>query len=232
MKNTFNSLLLIVVAILSMQSCVTNYVVADPTLYTKEHKNNILSPAEIKRLEEDKRTLINSFTSEKTAKMEAVNKREKNLEISKAIKFTQTIDALIDEAYSYLGTPYRFGGTSRKGIDCSAFVLSVFATVSGMNLPRIASAQAQEGEHVIKEELQKGDLVFFSHRGNRIGHVGIVESVTPEGEIKFIHAATSRGVIVSSLNDSYWGPRYRMAKRVLNANSIDNIENFAKNSIN
>ncbi len=67
---------------------------------------------------------------------------------------------------------------------------------------------------VLKQELQKGDLVFFSH-GRRISHVGIVQEITEDGDIKFIHAATSKGVIVSSLNDKYWGPRYRFAKRVI-----------------
>ena len=58
-------------------------------------------------------------------------------------------------------------------------------------------------------------MIFFSH-GRRISNVGIVESVTEEGEIKFIHAATSKGVMISSLNDSYWGPKFRFAKRVIN----------------
>ena len=57
-------------------------------------------------------------------------------------------------------------------------------------------------------------MVFFAH-GRRISHVGIVQEVTADGEIKFIHAATSKGVMISSLNDSYWGPKYRFAKRVL-----------------
>ena len=70
------------------------------------------------------------------------------------------------------------------------------------------------GERVETQDLQKGDLVFFSH-GGRISHVGIVQEVTADGEIKFIHAATSRGVMISSLNDSYWGPKFRFAKRIV-----------------
>ena len=84
----------------------------------------------------------------------------------------------------------------------------------GLELPRVAAEQAELGEKVELEELQKGDLVFFAH-GRRISHVGIVQEVTADGEIKFIHAATSKGVMISSLNDSYWGPKYRFAKRVL-----------------
>ena len=115
---------------------------------------------------------------------------------------------------TYIGTPYRFGGTNRSGIDCSAFVLNVFGESTGIELPRVAAEQAELGDKVEKQELQKGDLVFFS-QGGRVSHVGIVQEVTPEGEIKFIHAATSRGVMISSLNDSYWGRKFRFAKRII-----------------
>jgi len=70
-------------------------------------------------------------------------------------------------------------------------------------------------------------LVFFSHGRGRISHVGIVESISEEGTVKFIHAATSRGVMISSLNDSYWGPRYRFAKRVITPELSES--NFANN---
>ena len=116
---------------------------------------------------------------------------------------------------------------TRSGIDCSAFVLSVFGSVAGMNLPRVAASQAQEGEKIEKENLQKGDLVFFSHGKGRISHVGIVENVSEDGQVKFIHAATSKGVMISSLTDSYWGPKFRFAKRVLSQQIFNS--NFANN---
>ena len=94
-----------------------------------------------------------------------------------------------------------------------------------MNLPRVAAQQSKEGDSVEKAELQKGDLVFFSHRGGRISHVGIVEEVTAEGEIKFIHAATSKGVMVSSLDDNYWGPKFKFAKRVIKENNCATLNN-------
>ena len=116
---------------------------------------------------------------------------------------------------------------TRRGIDCSAFVLSVFGAATGMTLPRVAASQAQEGEKVEKSNLQKGDLVFFSQGRGRISHVGIVENVTEEGDVKFIHAATSRGVMISSLNDSYWGPKYRFAKRIISPETFNS--NLANN---
>ena len=145
--------------------------------------------------------------------------------IENAIIHSNTIDNILSEAESYLGTPYRYGGTSRSGIDCSAFVLSVFGAAAGMELPRVAAEQSQEGDSVERTELQKGDLVFFSHGGRRISHVGIVEEVTAEGQIKFIHAATSKGVMVSSLDDNYWGPKFRFAKRVIKQNQLSILNN-------
>lgn len=210
------------VSTMSLQSCVTNYVVSQPATYSKEYKTNAKLALVDPQIEKDKKALINSFVAEK-AKVIA---NAKNSEISKAIKYNRLIDNILKEAETYLGTPYRYGGMTRNGIDCSAFVLSVFGAAAGLSLPRVAASQAQEGDRIEKEELQKGDLVFFSH-GKRISHVGIVESVTEDGEIKFIHSATSKGVMISSLKDSYWGPRYRFAKRVLNENSDTNNTNLA-----
>ncbi|OCA69518.1 hydrolase Nlp/P60 [Chryseobacterium artocarpi] len=216
MKKRVLFYLVALVTTVSLQSCATNYVVSKPATYTKEYKTDAkLASIDNKKMEQDKQKLIDSFLAEKAASIANAKKAINNSEIAKAIKYNKTIDGILTEAETYLGTPYRYGGTTRRGIDCSAFVLSVFGAAAGLTLPRVAASQAQEGERIEKENLQKGDLIFFSH-GRRISHVGIVESVTEEGEIKFIHAATSKGVMISSLNDSYWGPKYRFAKRVIN----------------
>lgn len=216
------------VSTISLQSCVTNYVVSKPATYTKEYKTDAKLAAIDTKMESDKKLLINSFISEKAVAIANAKNSLKNSEIAKAIKHNKTIDNILAEAQTYLGTPYRYGGMTRKGIDCSAFVLSVFGAAAGLTLPRVAASQSQEGEAIDKENLQKGDLIFFSH-GKRISHVGIVENVTEEGEIMFIHAATSKGVMISSLNDSYWGPKFRFAKRVINENG-DNYNNLASTS--
>ncbi len=213
------------VSTISLQSCVTNYVVSKPATYAKEYKTDAKLAAIDTKMENDKKLLINSFISEKAVAIANTKNSLKNTEIAKAIKHNKTIDNILTEAQTYLGTPYRYGGMTRNGIDCSAFVLSVFGAAAGLTLPRVAASQSQEGESVEKENLQKGDLIFFSH-GRRISHVGIVEDVTEEGEVKFIHAATSKGVMISSLNDSYWGPKFRFAKRVINENG-DNYNNLA-----
>jgi lipoprotein Spr len=216
------------VSTISLQSCVTNYVVSKPATYTKEYKTDAKLAAIDTKMENDKKLLINSFISEKAVAISNAKNSLKNSEIAKAIKHNKTIDNILTEASTYLGTPYRYGGTTRNGIDCSAFVLSVFGAAAGLTLPRVAASQSQEGEAIDKENLQKGDLIFFSH-GRRISHVGIVESVTEEGEVKFIHAATSKGVMISSLNDSYWGPKFRFAKRVINENG-ESYNNLASTS--
>lgn len=213
------------VSTISLQSCVTNYVVSKPATYAKEYKTDAKLAAIDTKMDNDKKLLINSFISERAASLANAKNSLKNSEIAKAIKHNKTIDNILTEASTYLGTPYRYGGMTRNGIDCSAFVLSVFGAAAGLTLPRVAASQSQEGEAIDKENLQKGDLIFFSH-GKRISHVGIVESVTEEGEVKFIHAATSKGVMVSSLNDSYWGPKYRFAKRVINQDG-ENYNNLA-----
>ncbi|HAV01774.1 NlpC/P60 family protein [Chryseobacterium salipaludis] len=228
MKKRVLSYITAVVATFSLQSCVSNYVVSSPATYTSEYKANAkLASLDNKKIENAKKQLLTSFADEKIVAAKAMEAAVKNEEIAKAVRFSKKIDDILTEAESYLGTPYRYGGTTRSGIDCSAFVLSVFGASAGLHLPRVAASQAQEGQKVDKSELQKGDLVFFSHGRGRISHVGIVESISEEGTVKFIHAATSRGVMISSLNDSYWGPRYRFAKRVITPELSES--NFANN---
>lgn len=218
-----------VFATISLQSCVTNYVVSTPTTYASEYKSNAkLASIDSKKIETAKKQLLNSFKEEQAAAARTLENTLKNEEIAKAVRYSAKIDDILTEAETYLGTPYRYGGTTRNGIDCSAFVLSVFGASAGVNLPRVAASQAQQGEKIEKADVQKGDLVFFSHQGRgRISHVGIVESVDAEGNVKFIHAATSRGVMISSLNDSYWGPKFRFAKRVISPEIFNS--NYANN---
>lgn len=218
MKKRVLIYILFVTTFFSLQSCVSNYVVSNNETYKTDAKFASLNIQPV----------VNNTPSKTQKVLAAISNTSADIKrsaIENAIKHSNTIDNILSEAESYLGTPYRFGGTSRSGIDCSAFVLSVFGTVAGLNLPRVAAQQSQEGDSVEKTELQKGDLVFFSHRGSRISHVGIVEEVTADGQIKFIHAATSKGVMVSSLDDSYWGPKFRFAKRIISENKLSVLNN-------
>lgn len=111
-------------------------------------------------------------------------------------------------AHRFTGTPYVYGGTSERGIDCSGFTQRVFA-VNGIKLPRTADVQYGVGKAVPRGKEEPGDLVFFETYCPGPSHVGIFL-----GNGQFIHASSSRGVTVSSLSESYYKNRYLGAKRV------------------
>jgi peptidoglycan hydrolase-like protein with peptidoglycan-binding domain len=116
---------------------------------------------------------------------------------------------ITDTALRYKGTPYKYGGISPKGFDCSGYVWYVYKE-HGKNIPRTADRQYEAGKKVSYKELQPGDVVFFSTYEKGASHCGIFL-----GKGKFIHASSSRGVMVSSLSDSYWKPRYLGARRLI-----------------
>lgn len=212
MKKRVLCYLVAIFATLSLESCVTNYTAVNTaTPQSFEFKNDAKTAAlNTEKLEADKREILKSFQAAELAKKESA----KSLEIAAAVKHSKLIDGILQVAESYLGTPYRFGGTTRNGIDCSAFVLSVFNAAADKILPRVAAAQSQQGTAVSRENLQKGDLLFFS-QGRGISHVAIVYDVPADGPVRFIHAATSRGVMISNITDSYWAPKFRFAKRII-----------------
>ncbi|WP_280925483.1 C40 family peptidase [Shewanella sp. ULN5] len=106
------------------------------------------------------------------------------------------------------GTPYRLGGMSKNGVDCSGFVYLAYLDIVGQKLPRTVNAQRILGKEVPRNELEIGDLVFFKTT-KTARHVGIYM-----GDSKFLHASTKKGVKISSLNNVYWKPRYWFAKRL------------------
>ncbi len=111
-------------------------------------------------------------------------------------------------AEPWLGTPYRLGGTSRNGIDCSAFARVLHLEVSHRSLPRTTSVQWRSSSPVNVNQLQAGDLLFFETSGNGVSHVGVYL----EGD-QFVHASTSRGVTYSSTSDAYWSKAFLGARR-------------------
>ena len=112
---------------------------------------------------------------------------------------------------SFLGTPYVWGGRTRRGTDCSGFTQSVFAEL-GVYLPRNSRSQWKVGRSVKYNQLRKGDLVFFRTIGNRISHVGIF---TKPASHEFVHASSSRGVVRSNLESKYYKKRFAGARRVI-----------------
>ena len=115
---------------------------------------------------------------------------------------------ILKTAAQYKGVPYVFGGTTPRGFDCSGYVQYVFAK-HGIRLTRTADTQAREGKFVSKKNLKPGDLVFFTTYEPGASHVGIYA-----GNNLFWNATSSRGIMLSNLTDSYWGPRYYTARRI------------------
>ncbi|EIJ74453.1 NlpC/P60 family protein [Haemophilus haemolyticus] len=106
----------------------------------------------------------------------------------------------------WVGTRYRMGGTTKRGIDCSAFMQTTFSEAFGIELPRSTAEQRYLGKQISKSELKKGDLVFF----RKNNHVGVYI-----GNNQFMHASTGQGVMISSLDEEYWARTYTQSRRIM-----------------
>ncbi|MFN0204521.1 MAG: C40 family peptidase [Bacteroidia bacterium] len=121
---------------------------------------------------------------------------------------------VVDFAKSHIGTPYKSGGTSKEGMDCSGLVYACYQSI-GMKLPRTSNDMSKFG-NVVDKEVKAGDLVFFdSNNGGKINHVGLVSKVSTPTDASFIHASSSKGVIESKLTTGYWKDKHKKTMRVL-----------------
>ena len=124
-------------------------------------------------------------------------------------------ESIIDYAKTFDGVKYKYGGSTKKGMDCSGLIVTSFKK-EAIHLPRTTSQLAVTGDWVDVKTVQKGDLLFFATNKNsrNVNHVGIVtESRT--GFVEFIHASTSRGVMISELSERYWYFAFVQARRIL-----------------
>lgn len=121
-------------------------------------------------------------------------------------------EQVVKEAYTWIGTPYKYGGDKRgEGTDCSGMVMRVYEKAADIKLPRSSKDQADFCETVKSKDVKKGDLVFFAtgKDPNRVSHVGIVVD-----DDSFIHASSSKGVVVSRLSSNYYHRRFIKFGRV------------------
>ncbi|MGV6827794.1 MAG: C40 family peptidase [Flavobacteriales bacterium] len=124
-------------------------------------------------------------------------------------------ESIIKYAKTFKGTRYKYGGTTKKGMDCSGLVFVAFKK-EGVNLPRVSRDMATRGKSISISKTTKGDLIFFRTNKNKksINHVGLV--VEKKGtNILFIHSTSSKGVIISSLNEKYWKNAFVSIRRIL-----------------
>jgi len=127
-------------------------------------------------------------------------------------KTTVHRDALskLEKVYQkYKGVKYRYGGTDKRGFDCSGFVQRAYQEAFQIQLPRTTKAMMKTGKKIAKNELKPGDLVFF-HPTRKYYHVGIYM-----GDGIFMHASSSRGISKSKMDMKYWRKSYVTARRIL-----------------
>lgn len=117
-------------------------------------------------------------------------------------------EQLKHQLVKWKGVPYQYGGLNKRGIDCSGFVYLTFRDILNIQLPRTTKEQEKLGTLISPSQLNTGDLVFFK-TGNNVRHVGIYLR-----DKQFLHASTSKGVIISRLDNVYWRKKFWKAKRL------------------
>lgn len=154
----------------------------------------------------------NNVKRDKKAELAEEIKREKKIgkEAEKHLK--GDVKKLVEEAFTWLGTPYSYGGDKKgEGADCSGFIMVVFDKVIGCKLPRVSTKQAEFTRKLKPKDVKPGDLVFFAtgKDPSKVSHVGMMID-----DEQFIHASSSKGVCVSSMESKYYTDHFIMYGRV------------------
>ncbi|MEA1990363.1 MAG: NlpC/P60 family protein [Pseudomonadota bacterium] len=151
------------------------------------------------------------FLSLLTGCSSSPNKSVQSLKLAKPVDLSNTTKVkslLLSQYRLWKGTPYEYGGNDLNGVDCSAFVQNTYRSKLGHAIPRTTRTQIKIGDKVSKNELKIGDIVFFKTGRNSL-HNGIYI-----GKSQFVHASSSKGVTISSLDNVYWKKTYYTSKRI------------------
>ncbi|PHR56391.1 MAG: hypothetical protein COA44_08525 [Arcobacter sp.] len=133
---------------------------------------------------------------------------KKSSTLTSSQKNNSTLNKIYAQYRQWKGTPYKYGGLTKGGVDCSGFVLQSYKKLFNIRLPRSTKDQVKKGKRVYINQLHAGDLVFFK-TGWNVRHVGIY---LEKG--KFAHASSSKGVIISNMHTGYWKKNYWQARRL------------------
>lgn len=184
MRKNYISVIVIFISLITFYSCKTT---------SKTHKE-IKQPTKISNDGEIKK---NNFY------LNASQKLGYNLAGDEDTKF-------ISNAVDWIGVPYKYGGCTKEGTDCSCFVITFFKEVYGINLPRKSEDMLAKTNIIERENLKIGDLLFFKISGDKVSHVAIYIS-----KGNFIHATTSKGVMVNNLDENYYKKYFFKAGRIV-----------------
>ncbi len=207
----------VVVLVALLSACITTSLKAQSLLTNLQFINNnnqlALNYSSIKSA--GNYTSINNTSEAKTPAEDIIEPIERlsPLQIKYAMMLDVELESLNNSIlYLYInewfGTKYRMGGTTKKGIDCSAFTGNLLSSVYSFCMPRTAREQYKICENINKDELMAGDLVFFNTRGG-VSHVGVYLTNN-----RFVHSSSSQGVVISNLDDSYYSKKFIGGGRV------------------
>ena len=160
--------------------------------------------------------VITSISGCKSKKSYSSKKKQTHtVKVNAKTKPSQEAEEIVKYAKKFNGTRYKYGGTTKRGMDCSGLVYTAFKD-NNVSVPRTTTGLKTYGDWVDLKEVNVGDLVFFATKKNsrKVNHVGIVTNVL-EDDVEFIHASTSKGVINSKLKERYWYFAFVQARRVL-----------------